>query len=240
MLFPSSSASWATACVPAAPFFCCAFLPLPIGSALRVVRGLAAAASWKLGRAGVDGLLALPLLVVTVPVCGVGWAGSLLRSASSTLLFLRLDEVVVVATVAIGVAAGLSSTRSASFGNGSVLTVTGVSLLDSESWLGRDQLAAEGISGVLATFPFAFLAADEDGLALLASEFDCMEFCRARDVVGRGAGVGAAAGAGDGRVGGALFSGRVPSTGEDAAEGDIVADRAFLQKKSTGQSASSS
>lgn len=130
----------------------------------------------------------------------------------------------------IGVAVGLSSTCSGSFGDGSVLTVTTGSLLGSASLLGRGQFAAGVISGVLGIFPFVFLAAEEGGLALLASEFDCMEFCRARDVVGRGVGVGAGAGTGDGRVVGTFVSGKTPKTGEDAAEGDMVADRAFLEK----------
>lgn len=83
---------------------------------------------------------------------------------------------------------------------------------------------------MLGIFPFVFFAADEGGLALLASEFDCIEFCRARDVVGRGAGVGAGAGAGDGRLVGTFVSGKTPRTGDDAADGDIVADRAFLKR----------
>jgi hypothetical protein len=82
---------------------------------------------------------------------------------------------------------------------------------------------------VLGILPFVFLAAEDGGLALLASELDCIEFCRARDVVGRGTGVGAGTGTGDGRLAGAFVSGKVPRTGDDAAEGDMVADRAFLQ-----------
>jgi hypothetical protein len=71
--------------------------------------------------------------------------------------------------------------------------------------------------------PFVFLAAEEGGLALLASELDAIEFCRARDVVGRGTGAGAGVGTGDGRLAGVFVSGKVPITGDDAAE------RAFLR-----------
>lgn len=76
--------------------------------------------------------------------------------------------------------------------------------------------------------PFVFLAAEEGGLGLPASELDAIEFCRARDVVGRGTGAGAGVGTGDGRLTGVFVSGKVPITGDDAAEGDMVADRAFL------------
>lgn len=207
-------------------------MPLLISSVLRVVRDRTA--SWKFGRAGVDGLLALPLFVVTVTMvdCADG-VESLLRSISSALLSLRLAFV-------LGVAAGLSSTSSSSFWGGSVFTTTAGSFVIFESGLGRGQLllvlvlvllllllvvvVACAISGVVLVLPFVLVAAEDGGLAFVFSEFDCIEFCLARDDDGRG---GTGPGTGDGLLG-TFDSGKVPRTGDEVADGDMVAAMPFL------------
>lgn len=70
-------------CAAAFPFFC-VFRLLPFPSVFRDER--ARAGSGKFDKAGVDGLLALPLLVVTIAFCDAGGRDSLLRSGSSMLV----------------------------------------------------------------------------------------------------------------------------------------------------------
>lgn len=174
-------------------------------SELRAARGRAAAASWNVANAGVDGLLARPLLV-TVGVPAGGAAGSLLRSRSASsgfgASFLFAAEFVVAPAASAG---------PGSFPVDSGLTGAGGSLTVFCSALAA--LVGPARSGVPAVVPFGLLEADDDGLIFELSAADWREFCLARDAV-----AGFTAGAGEPR--GGLGSGRPPMTGDDVREGD--------------------
>lgn len=152
-----------------------------------------AAASWNVANAGVEGLLARPLLVVTVAGWGRGCASSLI-SASSVLLSRRL-----------GADVGPPLVCSGPFFAGSVLTVGPASL---GAVLSLSAVAGSLVaSGVLPLGLFA----DDDGRAFPFSGPGPTEFWRAREDCGRGAlaRLGEAA---------TLGSGRLPMTGEEAAD----------------------
>lgn len=140
-----------------------------------------AAASWKVANAGVDGLLARPLFVVTGALGGAGGTDSLLRSCSSGLVsFLVLADV----------GAEILSRRSASFFVGSTLTGTLASLTTLTSSAGRTGLLAGAAavagggavtvaakSGVAGALPLGLFDADDEGRVLAASAAaDCSEF----------------------------------------------------------------
>jgi len=126
------------------------------------------AASWNVANAGVDGLLALPLLVVTVVnIVGGGktsGAGSLFFSTSSAF--------------AVSFLFGTFNSLSASAGSGSFLELLAAlvllfsTLLRPLGSLGgfgspadRGQLAGGARSGVPGWTPFGLLEAEEDGRA---------------------------------------------------------------------------
>lgn len=200
-------------------FFWCFLLLLPWlppwapPSAFRAERDRAA--SWKVARAGVDGLLALPLFVVTVGM--PNGTDSLLRRSRS------VNGTSFFSSVGAG---AVLSTRSASFFGASVLTGTLISFTGFMSLLERALLFGGGTSGILAGLPFGTAAGGGGGggLALLLSALDWIEFPRARDETGRDVLLGA----GDARAG-TLGSGREASTGEEAAEIETPGALVLLQ-----------
>jgi len=198
-------------------------------------------ASWNVANAGVDGLLARPLFVVTVDVCGTGGSDSLLRSFSSGFLVSFLlpvvtavvvAAVVVVEMVAVVVGVGTGgadavSVFSASFLGFSVLIGALVSFGVLGSAPLRSALAAGApAAGVLAAIPLGLLEADDVGLALLLSVFTvCIEFCRERVRAGFGVGTGT----GDARTGGSFGSGSSVMTGDELTELDKPVTPFLLQ-----------
>jgi hypothetical protein len=206
------------------------FLLPPVLSVFLEDRGRAA--SWNVAKAGVEGLLARPLFVVTVVVTGTaGGADSLFFSASSALasfslslsascsfsfsFSLSLSFFAVAATTGVG--AALLSDFSTSVLTVSVLAGALDSLTDLTSIFGRWEMVGTGTSDVTGVLPFGLDGAAEAGLLLPVSMLlDCIEFCRARDEAGRGTLVGV----GDTRLG-ILGSGSVVSTGDEAAEEDM-------------------
>lgn len=105
-----------------------------------------AAASWKVARAGVEGLLALPLLVVTVGGTG-GGTDSLFLSDSSALVSFFVG-IGVGMLVLLAEEEGVSGLSLVSFLTGSVLIGALVSLIGFGSWPIRGNAATEAISGV--------------------------------------------------------------------------------------------
>ena len=161
-----------------------------------------AAASWNVAIAGVEGLLALPLFVVTVVIVGGAGVASLFRSLSSDLASFLPGA---------GWSVDKFSTRSASFFPGSLLICAFGFSVVFESLPGRDKDAASGVGGIC---PFCLLVAEDPGRALPLSALEASEFCLARDEAGRGA----LDGAGDARVA-VLGSGREDKAGDEVAEG---------------------
>lgn len=161
--------------------------------------------------AGVDGLLARPLLVVTIGVDAVNGAcvASPFGSASSPLGMALL--LVVAALV-------LAMVRTASSLVASTFTVATVSLFCLVSAGGRTPLCAAVSSGVVAATPFGLFEADEAGRCRPFSTVDCMEFCLARDDAGRAEVV---EGAGEPRA--AALGSKFGWIGEAAMEGESTA-----------------
>lgn len=165
--------------------------------------------------AGVEGLLARPLLVVvTCCIVGVDAAdgvGSLRASASSTGL---TDPSFLwpagVAEDGVGIRSFCCFDGSAfavALG-GSIWVILGVSLGARAPLLG-------GISIGAGTPPFGLLEAADGGLCRALSAFDAIEFWRALADAGRPV----TEGAGEAR-GAFVLSGKAVTTGEDATDGE--------------------
>jgi hypothetical protein len=180
------------------------FLLAPLLSVLREDREREA--SWNVAIAGVEGLLARPLFVVTVELWGAGGTDSLLRSLSSALFSFLL---------VVGVGVTVVSCRSTSFFALSILIGATGSGGSFASGMDCGHALDWGlVSGALVLFPFALFDADELGRPFPPSALaDCTEFLRAR--VGTGTGI--VLGAGDARTVG-LGSGSSVITGDVVAE----------------------
>ena len=164
--------------------------------------------------AGVEGLLALPLLVVTVVIM-IGGMDSLFRRSRSSVL--------VSFFVGADVVTWPFSTLSPSF----LLLVSALpgtlnSLIERESLFAGGTDVGGIVSCTVAVVPLIFAVTTEGGLALTVSWMEFMEFCRPRDAGGRGAllGVGEARAVPFG-------SGSDDMTGDDVADGVLVT--AFLE-----------
>ncbi len=197
-------------------------VPLLPPSAFRDGRDLAfeaTAASAKVARAGVEGLLARPLFVFTV-VSGVGGntgiAVSFFGSRSST----------VFATLSFLLPFGVGSGGG---GGASVSVLTCSGLLGGGMAVSFGAFVSVGAlapllcgpnSGVPGGTPFGLFEAADGGRCFAESlVLAWAELCRARDEAGR-----AWAGRGTGELRATFaVSGKVPTRGEDATDGDMAA-----------------
>jgi hypothetical protein len=162
---------FAVAVAVAVPFAGIPLLLFPL-SGFRDVRDLgleaAAAASAKVANAGVEGLLALPLLVFTVPSNGVGGAigvaGSRFGSRSSAGLIVLLSFLLLLPFGAGGSGGG-GSTGSASdlACSGLEGATAGFSFWTFDSVVVFDPLLCAMGSGVLGSTPFSLFEAAEGG-----------------------------------------------------------------------------
>lgn len=195
------------------------------GRDLELELELAAAASAKVAKAGVDGLLALPLFVLTAArgVGGtMGVAESRFGSRSSTTL--AVLSFFPLLPLGAGGSGGGGTGVSVSALGGSVLIGMGtaVSFMGFGSVLGLlvPLLCVPGSGVPDAVAPLGLFEAAEAGRCrALSVLLDCAEFWRAREEAGRG---GLGSGTGEHRP---IFklSGKVPMSGEDATDGDMAA-----------------
>jgi hypothetical protein len=95
----------------------------------------------------------------------------------------------------------------------------GVSFCAFASVFGLAALLGRVGSGVPCEFPFGLFEATDGGRCRAFSTFDCVEFWRAREEAGFGAG---ADGAGE-ALPVLTVSGNIPMTGEEATDGDMAA-----------------
>lgn len=165
-------------------------------------------------RAGVEGLLARPPLVVVtccVEMVGVAIGVFSFRTSSSTgLTDPSFFGPVAVAAEGVGTRSFCcfeGSTFTVALG-GSICVIFGVSL-------GPRAPLFCGISSGGGTIPFGLVVAAEGGRCL--STFDAVEFWRALADAGRPE----VEGAGEAR-GGFVVSEKVPTTGEDATDGEAA------------------
>lgn len=165
-------------------------------------------------RAGVEGLLARPLLVVvTCCVDRVGVAVGVLSfraSSSGGLTEPSFFGPGAVAEEGVGTRSfcGLEGSAFAVALGGSICVILGVSL-------GPRAPLGGGISRGGGTMPFALFEAAEGGLCL--SAIDAVEFWRALADAGRPE----VEGAGEAR-GGLVLSAKAPTTGDDATDGEAA------------------
>lgn len=196
-----------------------------------VVVGVASA---NVARAGVEGLLARPLLVLTVLIAGVGcmtraadsfFCSSIIGVASDAT---AADAALVALSFLLPLRGGSSTGGGISiscFGPSGLLGArAGVSLCAFGPELAFAPLLCWLGSSISCGFPFGLVEASDGSRCRVFSTLDCVEFCRAREDCGRGGAAAAAAAAGTGEsllplVG----SEKVPITGEDVIDGDIAA-----------------
>lgn len=191
---------------------------------LRDVRERGGTGSGNEPSAGVDGLLARPLLVVTtdVVVCGVCCVGSARDSGSSALGALSFFELSTVLLARLG---GLTMGSSLAT---SVLTEGAASLGGfTSTGAGRMPFVTGGGTGVVEIGAgiaalFVLVDADDGGLCCVAgSAVERTELARARDDDGRGCG---AVGRGTGDLTGTvLLSRKFGRAGDRAMAGDMEA-----------------
>lgn len=216
LLFASSSATCATiGCATAAPFLWLLLVEFP--SVLRDGRDFVAATSANVPSAGVDGLLARPLLVVvtvanaTSCTAGIGVCFTLLSSLLAELSRLLLPALLATG---FGSASGLPGS--------SWVGTAGGSLSGFGSFVGLGVETGTGTtSWGLACTPLGLLEATDDGRCF--SALACVVACLTREA----AGLGALVGIGDGTVG-AFASGKFASTGDEVTEGGRPAVTPFF------------
>ncbi len=179
------------------------------------------AASANVARAGVDGLLARPLLVVLTRLAGVGWMA---RAAVASFLCGPSSSVAFVVVSFLPFCAGSGAAR----GGSSVSGLSGLGLFRMgmavsfcvfASVVGFATVLGRLGSGVPWEFPFGLFDATDGGRWRAFSAFDCVEFWRAREDAGLGA---VADGAGE-PLPVLTGSGNTPMTGEDVTDGDMAA-----------------
>lgn len=180
------------------------------------------AASANVARAGVDGLLARPLLVVLTMLAGVG------RMASAAVASFLCGPGSSVAFVVVSFLLPFGAGSGAAGGGSSVSGFSGlglfrmgmaVSFCAFASVVGFATLLGRLGSGVPCEFPFGWFDAADGGHCRAFSAFDCVEFWRAREAAGLGA---VADGAGE-PLPILTGSGNTPITGEDVTDGDMAA-----------------
>lgn len=165
-------------------------------------------------RAGVEGLLARPLLVVvTCCVVMVGVAAGVFSFRTSSSAGLTEPSFLgpgALAEEGVGTRSFccLEGSIFAVALGGSICVIFGVSL-------GPRAPLGGGISSGGGTMPFGLVAAAEGGRCL--STFDAVEFWRALADAGRPE----MEGAGEAR-GGFVLSGKAPTTGDDATDGEAA------------------
>ena len=173
------------------------------------------AASANVAKAGVDGLLARPLFVVTRVVVATGNVGVGSPTASTSSAGLEILSFLLVLT------GGGGAAMIASFSGFGVSPLIGApgSLTTFVSAVGREPLLCTAItSDGAGAVPFGSLEADEGGRCFVLSTFEWTEFCRALE----DAGLAVVDGAGDARAA-LTVSGKALMTGEEVIDGDMAA-----------------
>lgn len=152
-----------------------------LSRAARDERERAAAGSGKDCRAGVEGLLARPLLVVVTVVLIEGGM-RVVPLASRSSRFMTVDSLRLATRLPR--MSGLSSSASSSMC--SPFELVADSFIDVLTSATERPVTPATLpsSGVPAVVPFGLLDEEEDGRARALSTMDCVEFCLALTVVG--------------------------------------------------------